>query len=234
MSGELPPIRNSSDRSCWRRAGQPWRPSLDFAGETHELTVDISAHRHWASHRLDVRLLDQDLPRLIGVERESACDMRVTESAKQRTLSHSLLTSISVSCLQSVRCEIPASCRGCAGGEVRDEVSTGCRERDFPGVVVAVPSPAAFSMLLNASTSLAQPPATPFCSTGWRSPSPQARRAGASWARPATTVSGYEPSHKSVDTTWAVRAAPATLHDAFIAPPPVRPQADSHRPTRSA
>jgi hypothetical protein len=72
VSGELPPIRNSSDRSCWRSEGQPGRPLQAGTDRTHKLTVDVSAHSHWAPHRLNVRLLDQDFPRLVEARAELA------------------------------------------------------------------------------------------------------------------------------------------------------------------
>lgn len=72
MSGELPPIRNSSDRSCWRSDDQPGPSPRASTGRTHELTVDVSAHSHWASHRLNIRLLDQDFPRLVDARAELA------------------------------------------------------------------------------------------------------------------------------------------------------------------
>lgn len=61
MSGELPPMRKSSDKSCcllyqWKRCGRE--------GSTHKLAMNVSADGHGTPHRLNIGLVYQNLSSL--------------------------------------------------------------------------------------------------------------------------------------------------------------------------
>lgn len=74
--------------------------SLGVAEGTHELTVNVSTDGDGALDGLDVRLVDQDLSSLRAW---TSAPWSLTRYPPQLTLSHSRLTSNSVSCLQSER-----------------------------------------------------------------------------------------------------------------------------------
>lgn len=114
----MPPIRKSSDRSCCQPGEgnqQSSGTSRLEGGRTDELTVNVTADSHGASDRLNVRLFDQDFSCLRREESlVNGGPPRVAAGPHgRRTLSHSRLTSFSVSCLQSDRWEIPEA----SGGE---------------------------------------------------------------------------------------------------------------------
>lgn len=104
MSGELPPIRNNSDRSCC--GGSISTSSrITHIKYAYKLSVNVAADGDGAAHGLNVGLLHQDLPRLV----QQLARVPLCTDIKPRTLSHNFLTSGSVSCLHCESCSIQVS-----------------------------------------------------------------------------------------------------------------------------
>lgn len=141
MSGELPPIRKSSERSCYGFRRRKWNaycmkeeqrqcstgnPEFVEWRATYELTMNIATNGDWTPDRLYVRFLHQDFPSLC--RQEKGHQLRVgcgvvrpwagAAQAYPRTLSQSFLTSDSESCLQLLSCSIQASISCSIGGRI--------------------------------------------------------------------------------------------------------------------